>query len=216
MPGAVHLAEMSQITQDEVKARLLTELGARREIRWGEARRLGDVLGTSQVTLRAAMRGLGVRLQRPRLKHCRDCGKPLPYKKTDQCYACRVKAGRVTLTCTNCGKRFERRRSKHEAFLRRLVTHGRRGPVCSGACRKTVVRGCAWCGAEIPPRWPSTTARLAFCGAVSDCQREAMRALPPRYWPRLGPALIPMKDHLNAVARLRVRAKGSAGSPSSP
>lgn len=208
--GVAPKAPMPRASREEVKARLLVELGERREVRWGEARPLAVAVGTSQVTLRAAMLELGLALRRPELRHCTACGKPLLYRKTDQCYACRVRAGRVTLTCANCGRRFQRWRSSYEAFLRRPVKQGRRGPICSRSCRKTVVRGCAWCGAEIPPRWPSTIARLAFCGAVSDCQREAMRALPVRYWPRLGPALIPMKDHLNAVALLRVRAKGSA------
>lgn len=182
----------------------MNRLGDRTELERGEAARVARALGCSREWVRQVMRQLGIAVKRPTApERCVGCGTP---SKARLCRTCR-RATFVTLRCANCGKNFQRSRSDHEAYLKRTVVRKRHGPVCSRKCSAKVQRSCSWCGQPTAPRWPSVLGKQAFCESPRSCSGQAQEALAAMHWRYLTPDLIPMKDHLDAIAQLRATIK---------
>ena len=197
------------MSRPSLRDRIVKRLGVRTELERGEAARIARALGCSRERVGQVMRQLGITVAPPSApERCVGCGKPKRHAKTRLCRACRrAEDPFVTLTCANCGKNFRRRRSRHDAYLRRTVVRKRYGPVCSRKCSAKVQRSCSWCGQPTAPRWPNDLGKRAFCGAPRSCSIEAQRALPAMFWGYLTPGVLPMKAHLEAIAQLRATIK---------
>jgi hypothetical protein len=154
--------------------------------------------------VRLAMQQLGITIKTP-VEHpsCTGCGKAMRYRKTSLCQPCRQKNAFVSLRCANCGRIFQRRRCHHERYLRRTVTQGRHGPVCSRRCGATISRPCSWCGRPVGSRWRSHIGTQALCGHEPSCRIQAHRAIRAVWWRYLTDDLLPMKDHPDGIAQLR-------------
>ena len=188
----------------ELRKLLVGMLSGRTQLERGEAARIARKLHYSRESVRQAMRQLGITIKAPaEPQSCTACGKTMRYPKTRLCRSCRQKNILVSLKCANCGRTFERRRSRHEAFLHRAIVKKRWGPVCSRQCSAKVTRSCSWCGRSLGSRWPAHVASQAFCGSLATCRFEAQRAIHPLWWRYLAPDLLPMKDHLDGIAQLR-------------
>jgi hypothetical protein len=182
---------------------LVDILTGRTRLERGEAAAISRRVGCSREYVRQAMRQLGVTVKPPpEPQSCTGCGKAMRYSKTRFCQSCRRKNAYVTLKCVNCGKAFKRRRSLHDAYLRRIVPQGRRGTVCSKQCSAKVPRSCSWCGQPAGTRWRANVGRQAFCGPPALCRFEAQRAIHPVWWRYLTDDLLPLKDHLDGITRL--------------
>ena len=179
-------------------------LSGRTQLERGEAARIARKVGCSRESVRLTMRQLGITVKPPE-EHpsCTGCGKAMRYRKTSLCQSCRQKNAIVSLRCANCGKAFKRSRGLHAAYLRRIVTRKRRGPVCSRRCSAKIRRSCSWCNRSVGSRWPVHDSRQAFCGPPATCRFQAQRAIPPVWWRYLTDDLLPMKDHQDRIAQLR-------------
>ena len=179
-------------------------LSGRTQLERGEAAQIARNVGCSRENVRLAIRQLGITVKPPvEPQSCTGCGRSMAYRKTRLCQSCRQKSAFVSLRCANCGRTFERRRSGHEAYLRRTVTQKRHGPVCSRRCGARISRSCSWCGRPVGSRWRSHFGTQAFCGHESSCRTEAHRAIPAVWWRYLTDDLLPMKDHPDGIAQLR-------------
>lgn len=184
-----------------LKAVIVQRLEGRAELRRGEQSAIARELGCSRVWVGMVARELGIPLAERRA--CERCGKITKLsQEVGLCGTCLRRTKVATLTCANCGKRFERRRHEYERFLKRSVTQGRRGPVCGRDCGVGYETTCAWCG-RLTTRPYRKDKRLGFCAASRGCLSQAMRALPVVYWRYLTPDLLPMKDHRAEIGRLR-------------
>ncbi len=179
-------------------------LSGRTQLERGEAARIARKVGCSRENVRLAMRQLGITIKAPvEPQSCTGCGKTMAHTKTRLCQSCRQKNAFVSLRCANCGRIFQRRRWRHERYLRRTVTQGRHGPVCSSRCSARISRPCSWCGRPVGSRWRAHIGTQAFCGHESSCRIPAQRAISPVWWRYLTDDLLPMKDHLDGIAQLR-------------
>ena len=179
-------------------------LSGRTQLERGEAARIARKMGCSRESVRLAMRQLGITVKPP-AEHpsCTGCGKTMAYAKTRLCQSCQQKNAFVSLRCANCGRTFQRRRSDHHSYLRRTVTQGRLGPVCSRQCSAKISRSCSWCARPIGPRWPVHVGTQAFCSPPATCRIQAPKAIPAVWWRYLTDDLLPMKDHQDRIAQLR-------------
>ena len=200
--------------QGRVRKLLAEVLSGRTQLERGEAARIARKLGCSREAVRQAMSRLGVSIKPPaKPQSCIGCGKAMKYRKTRLCRACRLKNAVVSLTCTNCGRVFERRSGLHAAYLRRTVTRKRRGPVCSSQCSAKIPRSCSWCGRPAGLRWRAHAALHTFCGLPATCRFQAQRAILPVWWRYLTADLLPMKDHLDEIAQLRATLTSKSPTP---
>ncbi len=201
---AVRSKQATQVTYDgKVRKSLADALSGRTQLERGEAAAIAREVGCSREYVRQVMRRLGVTIKPPAVPpSCTGCGRPMPNAKTRTCQSCRRKNAFVTLKCAYCGKDFERRRSLHDAYVRRTATQ-RRGPVCSRGCTATEPRSCSWCGRSVGNRWRSRMGLQAFCGPPASCLIEAQSAIHPILWRYITEDLIPMKENLDGIARLR-------------
>lgn len=179
-------------------------LSGRSRLERGEAARIARELSCSREGVRLAMIQLGVTIKAPPgPPSCTGCGKAMMYRKTRICQSCRHERLLVSLKCVNCGRAFERRRSRHEAFLRRTVSQRRHGPVCSRQCSAKIPWSCSWCGQPAGTRWRADAGWQAFCRPPRSCRIQAQTTFPPVWWRYLTDVLLPMKDHQDRIAQLR-------------
>ncbi len=209
-----HVSDRKGRRHGRVRELLIKVLNGRTQLEKGEAAGIARRLGCSREAVRQAMSRLGVSIKPPaEPQSCTGCGKVMKYRKTRLCQSCRLKDAYVRLTCTNCGRVFERRRGLHAAYLRRTVTRKRRGPVCSSQCSAKIARSCSWCGRPAGSRWRAHAGLQAFCCLPATCRFQAQRAMLPVWWRYLTADLLPMKDHLDAIAQLRAKLASKAPVP---
>jgi hypothetical protein len=188
----------------KVRRQLVSVLSGRTELERGDAASIARKVGCSREYVRQVRRQLGVTMKPlPKPPSCTGCGKPMRPTKTRLCQSCRQKKAFVRLRCAYCGTFFQRRRSHHEAFLRRAVVQKRRGPICSGQCSAKVSRICSWCGRPTGSKWRRKVPGHAFCGPPAWCGHKAQSAIHPNWWRHITEDLLPMNKHLDEIARLR-------------
>jgi len=163
-------------------------------------------LNCSRERVRQIAARLGVRVEpgEPKFVDCADCGRRIRRGTLGICVDCRHQRTLVELTCILCGKKFWRRRKDYNDFLRREPIGARQGPRCSKACVSSRSATCSWCGGDAGIRWPSAirSTRHSFCGKPKYCWREAMAKIQPVHWQRVGPELLPMRDHVAQIREL--------------
>ena len=192
---------------DRVVAALTEHLQGRTELYWGEQSALARRLGCSRQTLAAITLEIGVRVGRPEKRHCTRCRRLISDNRTSLCRRCWSKPDIVSLTCTNCGKRFQRRRHLHDRFLARTVTQRRRGPVCKRNCLVRYEKQCFWCGRTSKSRQRRPTPATRWCALPRRCRANGMRTLAMENWRHLTPGMLPMRDHLLEISQLRATLK---------
>ncbi len=189
-------------------------LSGRTQLERGEAARIAREVGCSRESVRQAMQQIGITVKPPvEPQSCTGCGRSRKYRRTRLCQSCRQKSAFVSLRCANCGRTFQRRRSDHEAYLRRTVTQKRHGPVCSSQCSAKISRSCSWCGRPLGGRWRSHIGQQAYCGPPAACRIQAQRAIRTVWWRYLTADLAPMKDHLDGIAQLRATLSSEPPTP---
>jgi hypothetical protein len=202
------------------------ELLGRTELHWGEMAEIARRLDCSRERVRQIADRLGVRFQpkRPKFIQCSDCGRKIAPGKLGMCADCRHRRTLVELTCIVCGKSFWRRRKDYNDFLRREPISERQGPRCSKACVSSRSPACSWCGEDVGTRWPGRirSTHHSFCSKRKSCWREAMAIIQPVYWQRLGPELLPMREHITEIGdllgpeNLTTRGRGLASLSAAP
>jgi hypothetical protein len=198
------VSSKQRLHRGELRKLVAGMVSGRSQLERGEGARIARELGCSRERVRQIMGELGVTTKPPlEPQSCTGCGKAMSRRKTRLCQSCRRKNVLVSLKCANCGRTFKRRRKEHEAYLRRTVVKRRWGPVCSKQCSAKVTRSCSWCGRSAGNRRRAHVATHAFCGRPRTCLHQAQTTIAPMRWHYMTADLLPMKDHLDGIARLR-------------
>ena len=204
------------LSQGPVAPLIAAELRGRMELPRGEAARIARKLDCSRERVRQIMEKLGVRVEPSQAKviDCSDCRREIRINKGGICADCLRRRSLVELTCIFCGKKFYRRRKDYNDFLRRVPARGKRyGPQCSKACVRSVSRNCSWCGDSVGWRPPSHSGQHVFCGKPRNCWSETMKLVQPTQWPLIGPAVLPMREHVAEIAALLGPERLTGGKP---
>jgi endogenous inhibitor of DNA gyrase (YacG/DUF329 family) len=105
---------------------------------------IGNKFGHSKEWARQILQSNGMptkHIKMPRL--CSSCGKPITKNKTGLCFKCWANSHRITATCKECGKKFQKKES--EIFRNEL-------DFCSNKCKgKYIGREYGW-GAHSPKK----------------------------------------------------------------
>jgi len=195
-----------------IKRKVVAQLDGRQELKRGEAAEIARRAGCSREWVRQVMLRLHVTVEQAPVKQCESCGRRIYKGSTrDKCVECWRQSLRITLTCSACGKEFQRLRHDYFAYHARFHTEDRYSPRCSRSCVVAKPQVCSWCGQLTKPKFPSNVSVHTFCTAPALCYIEAMKLLQPVHWRFIPSPLFPMKDHIAEIRELRASLKSLPG-----
>lgn len=196
----------TRVVEPDTRSKLRAIVGERKALARGEMTRLAEQLDVSRERVRQICVEFGIKsipsLKQPE-QDCVRCGKRLGQSnKSGYCQECRTTLIKkvLLLTCTKCGREFQRTRKEHKSFLRRRPRR-RAGPYCSKTCSTKIVADCIFCGEVAPPRWRKSVRSLRFGPMHYDCVVKARSLMTPSLWGHLTADYLPILANYERIIR---------------